>query len=800
MTEDFDDKRARGGSGSRRRESLAERIDRLHREDRHEVIVRMLEAADRDALEPGIVSRWGRALNNLGRYGEAERVLRTVEREGRDDAEWNFRMGFALYWGGRPEEALGCFERAGELDPEDEEAQDYAEDCRQALASRERLLPEELVERCRELGEEGRFMEMREAVTGYLEEGAARGWFTEEEGERDLEAALLIAYANGNIDEYVYYFDSVLRLERVEDKAAGCGTWFYRYSLSLMRVGRLREARTYAERGTREEPGYPWIWLQAAKLRAHFGRKAEALAAVEEGLRLVPGDYEFGVLREEIERGATIEEMENHYINEEDDRRLREGGLSEEERRAKLSATDSIVCDVKGLEAVLNAVDPETWEPDAPYCMGTVEYEGEELPFVFEMNEAALSKVDPAWAGRLFSSLGELDAAAGRWLRERVNPVGKDEPLTLMEVRVGWERWVELEYEEGHSVRFTEGLEVDPLAQVNYDPTVYSEEERRAVLSHVECYFGHVANVYAERVSPDIRLDIYVVEPTPERNFYTLVTCGAGAARMTPPEGASARQYGRMELVMCLPPEWRLDSEEERWYWPVRCLKTLGRLPGECGLWLGAGFTFGHEEPMAEGVPFSGAVLLDAQEEDERSCSCRLSGGDQVNFYEVVPLFPQELALKVRRGLDAMLDAMRDVSRVVDPGRRSAVASYEEGERKRYFIAPERMKPLLADWFEGDACRASDRIIVEGRRVGYMYRVRPRLEGVPDSGWRFVAGDENREYMADPSNMGTYSLNTLCNYDPDIIPLLNSPCGTAYYRDAEGRFHREDFDEGEGEA
>ena len=55
-----------------------------------------------------------------------------------------------------------------------------------------------------------------------------------------------------------------------------------------------------------------------------------------------------------------------------------------------------------------------------------------------------------------------------------------------------------------------------------------------------------------------------------------------------------------------------------------------------------------------------------------------------------------------------------------------------------------------------------------------------------------MAGDENREYMANPANMGTYALNTACNYDPDITPLP-PPYGTAYYRNADGHFRWEDF-------
>jgi len=33
----------------------------------------------------------------------------------------------------------------------------------------------------------------------------------------------------------------------------------------------------------------------------------------------------------------------------------------------------------------------------------------------------------------------------------------------------------------------------------------------------------------------------------------------------------------------------------------------------------------------------------------------------------------------------------------------------------------------------------------------------------------FFAGDENDEYVNDPDNIGLYSLNTIANYDKDII-------------------------------
>ena len=43
----------------------------------------------------------------------------------------------------------------------------------------------------------------------------------------------------------------------------------------------------------------------------------------------------------------------------------------------------------------------------------------------------------------------------------------------------------------------------------------------------------------------------------------------------------------------------------------------------------------------------------------------------------------------------------------------------------------------------------------------------------------------------DPGRSGIYHLNTLCNYDPDIIPLLDSEPGTAWCRDQSGVFRPE---------
>lgn len=82
-------------------------------------------------------------------------------------------------------------------------------------------------------------------------------------------------------------------------------------------------------------------------------------------------------------------------------------------------------------------------------------------------------------------------------------------------------------------------------------------------------------------------------------------------------------------------------------------------------------------------------------------------------------------------------------------------------------------------------CLSTDRIVVDGELVGYMYRESPNNE--LDTGWRFFAGDEDASYMANTQRHGVYDVNTIVNYDPDILPFLDADVGSRFER-AEGTF------------
>jgi hypothetical protein len=101
---------------------------------------------------------------------------------------------------------------------------------------------------------------------------------------------------------------------------------------------------------------------------------------------------------------------------------------------------------------------------------------------------------------------------------------------------------------------------------------------------------------------------------------------------------------------------------------------------------------------------------------------------------------------------------------------------------KNYGIAPDQVKPLVAG---AGGCIASDRITVDMRPVGYMYREEPDYDG--DSGWRFFAGDEDDAYMTVVEHFGVYDVNFVANCDQAIIPYLPNRVGTAFERQPNSR-------------
>jgi hypothetical protein len=99
---------------------------------------------------------------------------------------------------------------------------------------------------------------------------------------------------------------------------------------------------------------------------------------------------------------------------------------------------------------------------------------------------------------------------------------------------------------------------------------------------------------------------------------------------------------------------------------------------------------------------------------------------------------------------------------------------------KQFKLKKEEIRPLAQGY---GGCFATDKITVEGYPVKFMYKEEPDKD--IDSGWRFMSGYEDDDYMDNPDNHAIYDVNTIANYDPSIIAFLDAPIGSVFEKTSE---------------
>ena len=191
----------------------------------------------------------------------------------------------------------------------------------------------------------------------------------------------------------------------------------------------------------------------------------------------------------------------------------------------------------------------------------------------------------------------------------------------------------------------------------------YTEKEMEKVSAYIKKQYGEFDIVAHEMVSPDIHCDIVIVPPTEEQPYYKLVTMGAGAYKMNIPKGLKSDVCDRAEYVVFLPADWNLKSDKEEDYWPIRMLKTVARLPVRADDWLYYSHTVNLTEdrsPVAENTKFNSCVLLVSKGIKEYVKPLKLGWGKKVAFYQLYPLYQEELDYKLEHSFLDLMDKVDD--------------------------------------------------------------------------------------------------------------------------------------------
>lgn len=196
------------------------------------------------------------------------------------------------------------------------------------------------------------------------------------------------------------------------------------------------------------------------------------------------------------------------------------------------------------------------------------------------------------------------------------------------------------------------------------------------ITNHIAKYVGEPEWVMHELVSPTVHIDVHVVAPTKSRNFQTLITSGMSDKPMMK---APVEEFRFAELVMALPPNWKLDDAsiyDEKYYWPVRLLKQFARFPHEFNTWIWGAHTISNGDPpvpFAEDTRMNGVLLSSPILFEDEFRLLEISANKKVHFLSLIPLYPEEMKCKLEHGTEALyqLFDQNGISELLDPQRPS---------------------------------------------------------------------------------------------------------------------------------
>ena len=119
----------------------------------------------------------------------------------------------------------------------------------------------------------------------------------------------------------------------------------------------------------------------------------------------------------------------------------------------------------------------------------------------------------------------------------------------------------------------------------------------------------------------------------------------------------------RAEYVIFLPKDWNLESAKEEDYWPIRMLKYIARLPIRSDDWLCDSHSVLLTEEgntIAPNAGFNSCVILPSTGKNGQEVKpLKLDlFGKKVAFYQLFPLYPEELEFKLKHSFDELMERL----------------------------------------------------------------------------------------------------------------------------------------------
>lgn len=214
--------------------------------------------------------------------------------------------------------------------------------------------------------------------------------------------------------------------------------------------------------------------------------------------------------------------------------------------------------------------------------------------------------------------------------------------------------------------------------------------EREHFYEHAEWLAEHLLNFFREDETLviheiptlDIHMDVYFIRPK-NADFNILLTSGMSALKMNfDAPSVNSSEYEFAELMMLIPKDVEFEkfhvfTGEKKDEWIISFLKYCAKFPHFYDTWIGIGHTIQANEdmtPFNEFTDFVAALILPSVTFDRDFTEIK-KNGRQINLYNVMPLYKDELEFKIQNGFDPFIDLLirSNGNEVLDLKRKSVI-------------------------------------------------------------------------------------------------------------------------------
>ena len=170
-----------------------------------------------------------------------------------------------------------------------------------------------------------------------------------------------------------------------------------------------------------------------------------------------------------------------------------------------------------------------------------------------------------------------------------------------------------------------------------------NEKNAKKFDKYIAKNFGKDYSVHQEFELNGHKIEILKFPPEKKRPYQVFVTRGLGELKMNVPEKLAEYKLERAELVIRLKEDWNMEEN-----WPLQLLQNTASLSFSQNSYLHWGTTIANDNftPYGNNTNFCGLILVKPIFLARGKEFFSLSKTEDINFYEIIPLYREEIEFK----------------------------------------------------------------------------------------------------------------------------------------------------------